>query len=348
MLTIRVPFGFSYEHEHFSEKEALENFRHLRSRLNEQLRKTKNILEVADAVAVQKNYPVLESFYKDLNGEEIMTKNFRSEAHKATEEINKWVKEKTHDKIQKLFGQDLDASTAMVLLNAVFFKGVWKHRFNHTLTMREPFNYFGKGGVKRSEQVEMMNIRGTFGHAHFEDGDLLEVPFVNDSTVFLAFLPSEKHSADLSMMSSISALFGASEESVNSVKFADRLAHVRPHREVKVHLPKFKIESKYSLNAALKHLGLRDAFEQGHADFSRINGKRDLVVSDVAHKAFFEVNEEGAEAAAATGVVIVPTSVQLPVTFNANRPFLFMIYDKEYQLVLFAGVVNKPWFRIKV
>lgn len=305
------------------------------------MRKTKNVLEVADALVIQKNFPVLESFNKALDGEEIMTMNFHGEAHRATEEINKWVNEKTHHKIEKLFGQDLDSSTVMVLLNAVYFKGFWKQPFNHTLTKEQPFSYFGKNGVKRSEHVEMMNMKGTFGHAHFEDGDLLEVPFVNESTVFLAFLPSERHFSAEQPLTSISQLFGSSE-AVDSVKFASRLAHVRPHRDVKVFLPKFKIDSKYSLNAALKHLGINDAFERGLADFSRITGKRDLVVSDVAHKAFFEVNEEGAEGAAATGVVLTPTSVQMPVTFNANRPFLFMIYDKEYQLVLFAGVVNKP------
>lgn len=294
-------------------------------------------------MAIQKNFPVLESFNRALDGEEIMTMNFHREAHRATEEINKWVNEKTHHKIEKLFGQDLDSSTMMVLLNAVYFKGFWKQPFNRTLTKQQPFTYLGKGGARRSEHVEMMNMRGTFGHAHFEDGDLLEVPFVNESTVFLAFLPSEKHALSAEQpLTSISELFGSSEDAVDSVKFASRLAHVRPHRDVTVFLPKFKIDSKYSLNAALKHLGIRDAFDRGLADFSRINGQHDLMVSDVAHKAFFEVNEEGAEAAAATGVVITPNSVQMPLTFNANRPFLFMIYDKEYQLVLFTGVVNKP------
>src|SRR5699024_3103920 len=109
--------------------------------LNTQLKSTKNVLEVADAVAIQKGYPVLESFHQVLDDQILMTKNFQSEAHNATQEINGWVKEQTHGKIAKLFDQDLSADTVMVLLNAIYFKGLWKKPFNATNTKKAVFSY---------------------------------------------------------------------------------------------------------------------------------------------------------------------------------------------------------------
>ena len=113
--------------------------------------------------------------------------------------------------------------------------------------------------------------------------------------------------------------------------------------EVKVAIPKFKIESTHELNEPLQKLGLRHMFDGGKADLSGITGLRDLFVSKVIQKAFIEVNEEGAEAAAATGAVVMMKSMPIgKPTFICDHPFLFMIKDNLTGLVLFSGKVNHP------
>jgi serpin B len=111
-----------------------------------------------------------------------------------------------------------------------------------------------------------------------------------------------------------------------------------------VYLPKFKITSQFGLSDPLKAMGMPDAFELAKADFSGMTGRRDLFISDVIHKAFVEVNEEGTEAAAATGVMMSTTSVEItpPPVFRADHPFVFIIQDKNSKSILFVGRVADP------
>jgi serpin B len=107
-------------------------------------------------------------------------------------------------------------------------------------------------------------------------------------------------------------------------------------------IPKFKLETKYSLNGILSDMGMTDAFSPGVADFSGMDGTNDLFISIVLHKAFIEVNEEGTEAAAATAIIIGVTAIQEPTTFIADHPFIFLIQQKETGAVLFMGKVMSP------
>jgi serpin B len=116
-------------------------------------------------------------------------------------------------------------------------------------------------------------------------------------------------------------------------------------RDVNVTLPKFKIEAQFTLNDALKALGMRDAFSPSLADFSGMTGTRELSISAVVHKAFIEVNEKGTEAAAATGVIVRATSVMIsepPAVFRADRPFVFVLRDRVSGAALFLGRVANP------
>ena len=113
-------------------------------------------------------------------------------------------------------------------------------------------------------------------------------------------------------------------------------------RQVDLYLPRFKVEESYDLVPTLQALGMVDAFRDGVADFSGMTGGRDLVVSKVVHKSFVEVTEEGTEAAAATGVVIIRTSLTFREAFHCNHPFLFLIKHIKTNSILFCGRVSSP------
>ena len=264
----------------------------------------------------------------------VFTEDFVQQPHQATADVNAWVNEQTHGKISKLFDQDLPSNTALVLLNAVYFKGTWKTKFDPAKTIKKAMFYLDN---VYTAPVEMMNVKSKFNYAQMEDGQMIELPFQNETNIAMyIFLPSSS-SMDKNI---ISKTFNTAQTLLTKIE------QLREHA-VNVHIPKFKFDHNYKLGAVLKKLGIEDALMPGRADFSGINGKQhDLYLSEVIHKTFIEVNEEGSEAAAASGVNIAKMSMPLPsdraVEFNANRPFIFFIRDKLYGVTLFEGIINKP------
>jgi serpin B len=113
-------------------------------------------------------------------------------------------------------------------------------------------------------------------------------------------------------------------------------------KEVMLKLPRFKSEWKSNLTGILAKMGMPTAFQRGKADFSAISKSNDLFLSAVVHGAFVEVNEEGTEAAAATGGVVSATSVRIPEMFTADHPFLYLIRDRETGCILFMGRLSDP------
>ena len=114
-------------------------------------------------------------------------------------------------------------------------------------------------------------------------------------------------------------------------------------QEVRTYIPRFKLEEQFVLNSVLKELGMASAFAPGQADFSGMNGRKDLYITAAIHKAFVDVNEGGTEAAAATGIVVGVTSAPLdPIVFRADHPFIFMIRDHRTDAILFMGRVTNP------
>jgi serpin B len=133
------------------------------------------------------------------------------------------------------------------------------------------------------------------------------------------------------------------EAGLTHAKLKKWLSGMRTRRVI-LSLPKFKMTTQFSLGATLKSMGMRDAFTPGAADFSGINGRRDLSITAVVHKAFVEVNEKGTEAAAATGVVVGVTSapVDPPAKFRADHPFLFLIRHNRTGAIVFLGRLANP------
>jgi len=298
--------------------------------LNHPTKDTGNILSIANAMAVQKNRAILEAYMNSVTtnfGAQVFAEDFVTESKRATTELNSWVNEKTHGKIPKLF-DELPTSTVMVLMNAMYFKGHWDVEFKKEETKSEPFNVAGKS----SQSIPFMTRRGKMNYANFDDCELLELPYRNHTISMFILLPKES-----STNRQVSALL--SETHTLEQRIAKRTFH-----DVTVYLPKFKFEGSYQLGNTLSKLGIVAAFGQS-GDFSNINGAHDLSVSAVVQKTFIEVNEEGSEAAAATGIIVGTTSVHPhpePVVFRANRPFAFVIRDNELQLTLFSGVINQP------
>jgi serpin B len=306
-------------------------YRSLTDEVNEAARGEEGVrIEVANALWGQVGYEFLPEFLQVLEeyyDAELNEVDFVGAAEAARERINTWVAEATNGKIEDLIPRGaLDAMTRLVLTNAIYFKGLWNNQFDEAKTEQAAFHT----APGESKQVHMMHQKADFAYGETPDCRLLEMPYVGETLSMVVALPPED--------SSISEL----EERLTAERLERWLGALRV-REVDVFIPRFKLETKFSLTGDLGQMGMRDAFAGSAADFSGMNGKKNLFVSDVIHKAYVEVNEEGTEAAAATGVVVGITAVtEPPPVFRADRPFLFFIRHKPSGAILFLGRVMDP------
>ena len=216
----------------------------------------------------------------------------------------------------------------LVLANALYFKGDWATKFDAKRTKTAQF-YNGDGEV----EVEMMQLERKFYWATVSSLDcaVLELPYKGDRIVMQILLPNQRTAglADL-------------ESKLQSVDLQKLFDEEKFNTKVNVKLPKFKISKSLSLAEPMAELGMKDMFT-GKADFSGIDGSKKLYVSAIVQKVFVEVNEEGSEAAAATGAVMMMRSMPLPPEqFLADHPFLFQIRDKLTGMLLFQGRVVDP------
>lgn len=250
--------------------------------------------------------------------------------------INRWVEEKTKDRIKDLISEDhiRDSNEGMVLVNAIYFKGNWRNEFEPKLTVRDKFYISSQERTeKNSRPVEMMSARAEFSYAELPGLQLLELPYAEDDLSMIIVLPDEIDS------------FAKNLNPENLNKWQDALYP----REVQIFIPKFKFDLTLDgLTDMLKGLGMTDAFNGRLANFSGIipdKTGQGLYIMDVIHKAFVEVNEEGTEAAAATGIVMATKAYlgpdETPV-FRADKPFLYLLVHKPSNTVLFMGKMNEP------
>jgi serpin B len=304
-------------------------FAQLNDRL-EDIQKSGDVqLAVANSLWPQKDYTFLPEYIsltKKHYGAKITALDFKGDTEGSRKVINKWVEDKTRDRIKDLIARGvLDPMTRLVLVNAIYFKGNWEHQFKAERTEKKPF--ITRGGKVR---VPMMTQTRDFNYAETDGVQLLELPYVGNELSMLVILPKENvNLADVERE--------LTAERLESWKNQLRM------RKVRVLLPKFKMTwGAFEMSAALKALGMVDAFS-GKADFSGMDGTHWLSIAAVLHKAFVEVNEEGTEAAAATAVVMGLTAVAAPPpVFNADHPFLFLIQEKETGSILFMGRVMDP------
>jgi len=287
-------------------------------------------LRTGNALWTQKDYPFLEEYLKTVEkhyGGKAAALDFIHEAEKSRETINAFIEEQTNHKIKDLIPPGvLDELTRLVLTNAIYFKGDWKIAFNESLTVEEDFWVAPDVSVK----VQMMHMcpNETVRFNHVDTGDLqiLELPYKSGNVSMLIILPENIESA---------------EASLTPEKLEEYKAQMREERMDEICLPKFDVETKYFMRETLSNLGMLTAFT-GEADFSGMTGGRDLFISQVIHQAYVKVDEKGAEAAAATAVVMKLTSVPEAKVFRADRPFIFIIQEKQTGIILFMGRVSNP------
>nr|XP_034304753.1 serpin B3-like [Crassostrea gigas] len=250
-----------------------------------------------------------------------------SQSAEASSKINSWVSQQTKNKIQNLVPADaLDALTFMVLINAIYFKGNWKSKFQSKNTRKMEFR-----NEKGNFMTDMMYQKASFRFCHLPDMQInaLDIPYQGDKLSMLVLLPMAVDGLnDLEEK--------LSERFLNGV-----ISHLR-EQKVEVLLPKFKLESTFELGPHLSALGMSSAFDENKADFSGIDNSKNVYINEVFHKAFVEVNEEGSEAAAATADKIRTRRVQITQEFRANHPFLFFIRDSVNDVILFSGRFYQP------
>lgn len=318
---IKSVFGFA------DRETQRESIRELDSKINSP--DANYTLNIANALWVQKDFPILKEYsdsllkYYSAKAENL---DFANDPEGSRDIINKWVENKTAQKIKDLLPRgSVDGSTRVVLTDAVYFKGTWFTKFDESETMDANFTVSKSNIVK----VPMMHVET--GFKYLEDGNLkiLDMPYKGGKLLMMVILPKDK---DL--------------DNLISLLSSDKLNQWRKNlavSEVSVHLPKFILHTNYTLNENLEHMGMPSAFVPGLADFSGITGHKDLYIDGVYHKAFVDVNEKGTEAAAATAIAmaVMGGGVQ-PIEFNADHPFVFLIHDNQTGLILFAGQVVDP------
>ncbi len=289
-------------------------------------------LHTANALWVQKDYPLLDEYIGTIESYyagKATNLDFVGETEQARQTINSWVEDKTNAKIKELFSQgSLNPLTRLVITNAIYFKGTWVKQFNETKTRQEDFRISPDNVV----QVPMMRRTGEdaeFNYAETDELQILEMLYEGEDLSMIVLLPKDD---------ALEALEG-SFTMENLDQWKAELAEQR----VDVYMPKFTFESKYPLNENLIEMGMPSAFDPDAADFSGIGGTRGLFIQLVVHKAFVDVNEEGTEAAAATGVVAGITAMPPPVpVFRADHPFIFLIQERGTGNILFLGRVVDP------
>ena len=304
-------------------------FAELEARLDEVQKKGDVQLYVANSLWPQEDYPFRGeylSLMKKHYGVSITPVDYVKAHEEARRIINKWVEEQTNEKIKDIIRpNDLNPATVLVLVNAIYFKGNWASQFSADQTHTTEFTL--PGGEKKN--VAMMQQEGRFGYRDLEDAQVLELPYVGEQLSMFIVLPRETDGLrDL--------------EDVLTEKNLRSWTSNLPRTTVRVFLPKFKVTwGTFGLKEPLQALGMRDAFVSGRADFSGMDGTKRLFIGRVLHKASIEVNEKGAEAAAATAVVMM-RAPERTHTFRADHPFLLLICDKSTGSILFLGRIVDP------
>ena len=289
-------------------------------------------LDLANSLWPQAGDPILDDFLiqtRQHYGAEITALDYRHAGAETQAQINRWVEDKTKNRIRNVIASPLPDTTQLVLVNAVYFKGKWDDPFEPRATRNAGFF----STPDRIVNVQLMTRTGWFGYAETADSQILELPYTGRALSMVVLLPKDKTPAGLVRL----------EKTLHHQAIAALRSKLKPTR-VELLLPRFRIEwGTTPLTPMLEKLGIRDAFQGSKADFSGISSDRSFFISDVLQKAFVAVDEEGTEAAAATGGAVAASApLNPPPVFRADHPFVFFIEDKATGSMLFMGRLADP------
>ncbi|XP_065440913.1 serpin B6-like isoform X1 [Chrysemys picta bellii] len=343
---------------------------------------TNYVLRIANQLYGEKTFKFLATFIDSCQKfyhAELKQLDFSRAAEDSRKHINSWVEEKTEGKIQNLLAQGVvDSMTRLILVNAIYFKGNWATQFNKDCTVERQFkinkqwrtvalNIITELTIVRiltckrrtwinecqtvwdsihcsvfrepneSKPVQMMFKETKFNMSYVADfqTQILDLPYVDNETSMIILLPDEiqDNSTGLEQL----------ERELTYEKLTEWInPEMMDYTEVEVCLPRFKLEQVYDLKPVLKNMGMADAFDSDKVDLSGMSGSNELVLSEVVHKSFVEVNEEGTEAAAATALVFRMLCARIVPRFTADHPFLFFIRHNKTGNILFYGRFCSP------
>ncbi|WP_164214403.1 serpin family protein [Virgibacillus sp. YIM 98842] len=287
-------------------------------------------LHIANSIWLQDQYRFQQEFaqntsdYYAAQQEEI---NFQS--GDAARRINDWVAATTNEKITDMVEEPLNPDLVAILINAIYFKGQWKHEFDNKQTEDGLF-HLHDGTTK---DTPLMMLQADLEYFENKDFQAAVLPYGDEEFMSMrVFLPKEN--------SSLEAL----KQKLTNETWRDWQSQFQ-ERKGTILLPKFELEFEVVLNDTLKKLGMESAFSRSGADFSTMIEEDDpLWIDQVKQKTFIEVNEEGTEAAAATSIEMETTAapVDEPFHMEVNRPFFFTITDDETGTILFMGQITDP------
>ncbi|HEY3530075.1 MAG TPA: serpin family protein [Nocardioides sp.] len=249
--------------------------------------------------------------------------DFLRNAEGARAIVNHWTAGRTHDRIPEILPEGaVDASTRLVLVNALYFKAPWDIPFEKAATTEAAFHRAGGSTV----QVPMMHGDAEGSAVYLEGRHFTgaRLPYRSGTLAMTVALPTADHDAALAELLGRGGLTATSES------------------PVAVTMPRWRYRIPTDLRGPLMSLGLTDAFDDGRADFSRMTSDERLHVSSVLHQTFVAVDEDGTEAAAATAVAVADSAVAMSHTLVLDRPYLFVVHDTAHGTPLFVGRVADP------
>ncbi len=281
-------------------------------------------IETANSIWYADNFEIKRDFL-DINqkyfGADILPADFADP--KVCSQINDWIADKTNDRIRDMLDCPIEPDVIMYLINAIYFKGVWKYQFDPNKTAEMPFNIADGSRMN----CAMMRQKMEYRYQANDDFQAIEIPYGDGKFAMSVFLPPrgkpiEKFIAEFGLTNWNKCRNGFAKDSVI------------------LWLPKFRVDYNILLNDALIALGMRNAFGGG-ADFSGISESACIFISRVLHNTFIQVDEQGTEAAAATVVELKKGPGQKNVML-VNRPFVYVIHDNNTGVILFIGKIDKP------
>jgi serpin B len=284
-------------------------------------------LNIANALWAQQSYHFQPDFLNTLAqnyGAGVNLLDFVNSPEPSRVTINNWVSNETNDKINNLIPSGaITPQTRLVLTNAIYFDAAWQNPFSADKTQNGTFNLLDGSTVS----VPMMNNEGSYGYTKGSGYQAVELPYSGNQVAMDIIMP------DAGKFTSFES--GMTADTVSGI-----IGNLQTG-SLSLTMPKFNFDSSFSLNDALSALGMPIAFSD-QADFSGMTGNKDLTIADVVHKAYVAVDEQGTEAAAATGVVMSAMAIMNQNNLTIDQPFIFVIRDMQTGAILFVGRVLNP------